>query len=112
MRTHEEKQVLFKFRKKQITILAHFWCGTEGKLMVERRFFPTSLTCTIGYTLCQWGVDPLTSLSLNRTQSNCPLLLHVTSYLPTFQRAINTLRTGSFKLFKRPFLGFLTILTL
>jgi len=25
---------------------------------------------------------------------------------------INTLRTGSFKLFKRPFLGFLTILTL
>jgi len=25
---------------------------------------------------------------------------------------LNTLRTGSFKLFKRPFLGFLTILTL
>jgi len=27
-------------------------------------------------------------------------------------QAINTLRTGSFKLFKRPLLGFLTILTL
>jgi hypothetical protein len=26
--------------------------------------------------------------------------------------SFNTLRTGSFKLFKRPFLGFLTILTL
>jgi len=27
-------------------------------------------------------------------------------------RTVNTLRTGSFKLFKRPFPGFLTILTL
>ena len=32
--------------------------------------------------------------------------------LLTIQFTINTLRTGSFKLFKRPFPGFLTILTL
>jgi len=30
----------------------------------------------------------------------------------TFIVTVNTLRTRSFKLFKRPFLGFLTILTL
>jgi len=28
------------------------------------------------------------------------------------EKDVNTLRTGSFKLFKRPFPGFLTILTL
>jgi hypothetical protein len=34
------------------------------------------------------------------------------STLPSEKDSINTLRTGSFKLFKRPFPGFLTILTL
>ena len=34
------------------------------------------------------------------------------SYLFTYNTFINTLRTGSFKLFKRPLQGFLTILTL
>jgi hypothetical protein len=32
--------------------------------------------------------------------------------LSSYHHTLNTLRTGSFKLFKRPFPGFLTILTL
>jgi len=35
-----------------------------------------------------------------------------TTVLPTSGQLVNTLRTGSFKLFKCPFPGFLTILTL
>jgi len=39
-------------------------------------------------------------------------VLHVETWLTFDSAAVNTSRTGSFKLFKRPFLGFLTILTL
>jgi hypothetical protein len=39
-------------------------------------------------------------------------ILHILSILTGPNIFLNTLRTGSFKLFKRPFPGFLTILTL
>jgi len=42
-----------------------------------------------------------------KRQQSTQQLLHYTLF-----RHVNTLRTGSFKLFKRPFPGFLTILTL
>jgi len=40
------------------------------------------------------------------------LLLSYQTGSDQFADSFNTLRTGSFKLFKRPFPGFLTILTL
>jgi hypothetical protein len=46
----------------------------------------------------------------NIVQNNCGVTSRCYNHLGNHY--INTLRTGSFKLFKRPFPGFLTILTL
>ena len=64
-------------------------------------------------------------LALVAVQIKCYHLVYLIFYLGTLKLGglvvvnlskavfeINTLRTGSFKLFKRPFPGFLTILTL
>jgi len=63
-------------------------------------------------------------IDIKKFHSLMNLLIAVTAYLKeikaesvimqevTFINSINTLRTGSFKLFKRPFPRFLTILTL
>jgi len=45
--------------------------------------------------------DTVSARCTNKKEEKCVVFL-----------AVNTLRTGSFKLFKRPFPGFLTILTL
>jgi len=54
-------------------------------------------------------VVPFVFKVINKDGKLSTIKLHIFSH---FSLVINTLRTGSFKLFKRPFPGFLTILTL
>jgi hypothetical protein len=59
-----------------------------------------------------WRVSILSSIfeqAFVPPSAICPFILKMHSEM---QVGLNTLRTGSFKFFKRPFLGFLTILTL
>jgi hypothetical protein len=55
--------------------------------------------------------DILVSLQISASQV-AQLLKKKSDLARNIIQFLNTLRTGSFKLFKRPFLGFLTILTL
>ena len=58
------------------------------------------------------GVVLATSVFAVHHTVTIPLTLYVFLIPDSKLQMLNTLRTGSFKLFKRPFPGFLTILTL
>ena len=110
--SHTSTHVIVDYKKIQLTIDTLLKiCNCKGK--TERIILLKPTKCTLFKLMCQFYFFYV--FYVFRTScvhhKNCVWYLRYMIKTPVIN-IINTLRTGSFKLFKRPFPGYLTILTL